>query len=402
VWGATLALAWPVSSRAGIAFEPEVNLSSSPTPSAVTEVTPQGLAVDPEGRVIAVWSELPDMNTPPELMLRVAGPDGRFGRAVALTPADGKYSGEGALAVTSDGRVAIAWTEQSERFAVEFAYLDLAVGSLQGRAAIPGSANMLVMEPAIVAAPGGVVAVAWTSMADMIFEVKLCRRAADGTWGPIEAVSALDGRASEQPSLACGPDGRLHVVWNDSQSGVRRILYAVHDGKRLSEPKPVDTANPEVRQTRPVVAVSSKGEVVVAWHEIRKDGDRVAVARAEAGKPFDKAVAATRGAGPSRSPAVGVGPGGIVLTWEDERVLTLAEQPSTQIYVGALGAAPGPVVEEQAVTTDRPVSCDHPAMVVDPTGAVHLMWRNSELGQGDICYRKGTLGEGASAAKRAP
>ncbi|HEY7728928.1 MAG TPA: hypothetical protein VID50_10800, partial [Candidatus Eisenbacteria bacterium] len=64
VWGATLALAWPVSSKAGIAFEPEVNLSSSPTPSAVTEVTPQGLAVDPEGRVIAVWSELPDMNTP--------------------------------------------------------------------------------------------------------------------------------------------------------------------------------------------------------------------------------------------------------------------------------------------------------------------------------------------------
>ena len=54
VWSATLALGWPVPSGAGIALQSELNLSSSPAPSAVTEVTPQGLAVDPDGRVIAV------------------------------------------------------------------------------------------------------------------------------------------------------------------------------------------------------------------------------------------------------------------------------------------------------------------------------------------------------------
>jgi len=49
-------------------------------------------------------------------------------------------------------------------------------------------------------------------------------------------------------------------------------------------------------------------------------------------------------------------------------------------------------VEEKAVTTDRPVTCDHPALVLDRTGALHLMWRNSEIGQGDIFYCKATPG----------
>jgi hypothetical protein len=372
----------------------------------VAEVTPQGLAVDPEGRVIAVWNEFRDADSPPELALRVSGPDGRFGRAVPLTTYDGQYSGEGALAVTADGRIAIAWTEQKDGFAIWTARLDLAVGSLLARAAIPGSQSQLVMEPAIAAAPGGGLAVAWTSMVDMSFNVKLCRMAPGGTWGPVEAVSATDRGTSEQPSLAYGPDGRLHVVWTDNSSGVRRIFYAVHDGKRLSEPKPVETANEPAKQSRPQIAVGPKGELYAAWYDGRQGGiDQVFFARADAGKGFGKAIAATHGAGPSRSPALGSGPGGVFLVWEDERVLSLAEQPSVQIYAGSLGSGAGPVAEEQAVTTDRPVSCDHPAVAVDRTGAVHLMWRNSELGQGDVFYRKGIPGprsSAASAPKRAP
>ena len=42
---------------AGFTLGPEVNLSNSPEPSGVAEVSPQGLAVDGEGRVIVVWNE---------------------------------------------------------------------------------------------------------------------------------------------------------------------------------------------------------------------------------------------------------------------------------------------------------------------------------------------------------
>jgi hypothetical protein len=383
----------PQSAAGGITLGPAVNISSSPEPSGVAEVSPQGLAVDPEGRVIAVWNEFKNADSPPELALRVAGPDGRFSRTVPLTPDDGKYSGEGALAVASDGRVMIAWTQQNEQFAIWTARIDLAVGQLIEPKAIPGSAAQLVMEPAIAAGPKGEIAVAWTSMANMIFEVKLCRILPGSGPGPIENLSAADGWASEQPAIAYGPDGRLHAVWVDNFAGVRQIFYAVHDGKQLKEPKAVESVVEQVKEARPEVTVGPQGEVVVAWFDARQGGvDNVMVARAEPGKPFGKPVVATKGAGTARSPALAGGAGGVYLAWEDGRVLSLAEPASVQVYVGGLGPAPGPVVEEKAVTTDRPVTCDHPALVLDRTGALHLMWRNSEIGQGDIFYCKATPG----------
>jgi hypothetical protein len=87
----------PQSAASGITLGPAVNVSNSPEPSGVAEVSPQGLAVDPEGRVIAVWNEFKDADHPPELALRVAGP-------MAVRPAGAahrgrrQYSGEGALA----------------------------------------------------------------------------------------------------------------------------------------------------------------------------------------------------------------------------------------------------------------------------------------------------------------
>jgi hypothetical protein len=99
------------------------------------------------------------------------------------------------------------------------------------------------MEPAIAAGPKGEIAVAWTSMVNMTFEVKLCRILPGSGPGPIENLSAVDGRGSEQPSLAYGPDGRLHAVWVDNLGGsVRQIFHAARR-RQLNEPKPVESAS---------------------------------------------------------------------------------------------------------------------------------------------------------------
>ncbi|HWN80770.1 MAG TPA: hypothetical protein VNM87_01620 [Candidatus Udaeobacter sp.] len=376
---------------AGFTLGPEVNLSNSPEPSGVAEVSPQGLAVDGEGRVIVVWNEFKSADSTPEVAMRVSGPDGRFSPPVRLTKDDGKYSGEAALAVLPDGKVMVAWTQQNEQFAIWVARIDLAVGQLVEPKAIPGSASQLVMEPTIAAGPKGELAVAWTTMASMAFEVKLCRFQPGGGPGPIESLGVLG--PSEQPCLTYGSDGRLHAVWVGHAAGVRQIFYSVHDGKQWQTPRAVEATDEPVKEVRPEVVIGPKEEVVVAWHDARQGGvDNVIVARAEPGKPFGKATAATRGSGTARSPALAAGPGGVYLAWEDGRVLSMAEPPSVQIYLGGLAAAAGPVTEEKPITTDRPVTCDHPAMVIDRTGTLHLMWRNAEIGQGDVFYRKATPG----------
>ncbi len=377
-----------------ITFEPERNLSDSETASALPEISPQPLAFDGTGRLIVVWSEFATAESPPELMVRVSDPQGQFKEpAVPLTTPDGKYSGDATVAGTADGTVHVAWADQATGFALWVGRINPETGALAGAKALPGSAAQLIMDPAIAAAPGpgGEVAVVWTAMEDMNYEIKVARHSPKTGWGPVRVVTPADRRASDQPSAAFDANGRLSIAWADNRAGVRRILYALDDGSKIGTEVLVDTLSAPAKQTRPQLAIDSGGRVLLAWQDGRAgEGiENVYLARKGKAGAFGAVVAGTRGAGPSRAPAIALGNGTLYLAWEDSRALSPGEAPSVQIYFTTLAEgslAPG---EERPITTDRPVSCTNPAAALDRQGNLHLVWRNSEQGAGDIFYRRG-------------
>ena len=393
--GVALALATGAAQAAdgrAVAFEPERNLSDSETPSALPEISPQPLAFDGTGRMVVVWSEFATPESPPELAVRVSDPQGKFTEpASPLTTPDGKYSGDACVAGAADGTVHVAWADQATGFALWVGTINPATGALTNAKALPGSSAQLIMDPAMAAASSGEVAVVWTAMEDMNYEIKIARYTPKGGWGPVSAVSQADRKASDQPSAVYDANGRLHIAWADNREGVRRILYAMDDGSKIGASVLVDTLSAPVKQTRPHIAIDSGGQVLIAWQDARagNGSENVYVARKGKAGKFGAVMAATRGVGPSRSPALGIANGTLYLAWEDARTLSLAETPSVQFYFATMPEnTPGPG-EEKPITTDRPVSCNNPALVLDRQGNVHLVWRNSEQGAGDIFYRRG-------------
>jgi hypothetical protein len=375
-----------------VTFEPERNLSDSETTSAIPEISPQPLAFDKSGRVVVVWSEFATPESPPELAVRVSDAQGKFVEpASPLTTPDGKYSGDACVAGAADGTVHVAWADQSTGFALWVGTIHPETGALVNPKALPGSGAQLIMDPAIAAGPGGEVAVVWTSMDDMNYEVKLARFAPKGGWGAVSAVSPADRKASDQPAAAFDANGRLHIAWADNRAGVRRILYALSDGSKIGAPVLVDTLSAAVKQTRPQVAVDSGGQVLLAWQDARagKEIEQVYLARKAKSGAFGPVLPATRGAGATRSAALAIASGVVYLAWEDVRALSMAETPSVQIYFAARPETALKPGEEKPITADRPVSCTNPAMALDRQGNVHLIWRNSEQGAGDIFYRRG-------------
>lgn len=368
-----------------VTFEQEIDLSESATASTLNEISPQAVAVDGEGRVAVVWSEFPPEGGAPELMARVRQTDGGWSQSKLLTERDGKYSGDAALAVTAEGQVAVTWLDQgSGSFEVRAGRLDL------GRLALTGTESLceptlLVMEPAIAAGPGGELAVAWTAMVDMNYELRLCRRSPGGAFGPVEAVTPEDRRASDQVALAYGPDGRLHQAWADNRSGARRILHGSLGPDRIEPPAEVSPVDGASKQTRPSITVGPDGRVTIAWMDSRSGGEEVLVAAA-GGSGFQTPIRVGRAGVASRSPCLVGAPSGLHLLWEDGR-FSEGESLSVQIFYARV--SPNGLSEETPVTTDLPVSCFNPCLAAGRGGALHLVWRNAGFGEGDIFYREG-------------
>jgi hypothetical protein len=388
---AVLACSLAAGAVAAAAFdlEPEANLSESESPSSLNEVSPQALAVDAAGRAFVVWSEFAGEGDQPvpELVLRQRRLDGGWSSRVQLTPADGRYSSDAAVAAGPDGRVHVVWVDQgSGAFEVRVAVLDPEAGRLTAAETVSAPAQLMI-EPAIAAGPGGELAVGWTAMEGMNYELRLRVRPAGGAFGPIEVVTAADRRASDQLALAYGPDGRLHLAWADNRTGVRRILYAVRAAGRLGAPVEVSPDPGRGKQTRPVLAVEGRDRVAIAWQDARTGTDTVYLAQAGTGNAprFGAPLAVAKHL--SRSPSLAALPGGgLAIGWEDGRRETLVEEASVQIMIARV--ARGEVIDPRAVTSDRPVSCFNPCLAADASGAVHLVWRNAGFGEGEIMYRR--------------
>lgn len=120
-----------------------------------------------------------------------------------------------------------------------------------------------------VAAPGyGPIAVAADGTVNLVFaddgDIKFSRFE-NGLWSPVMSVARTSGD-SVNPAIALDDRGRPQVVWEDYSLGRREILFSAYSGGAWTRPYNL-SASPARSSTDPAIAVGDDARIHVTWQE---------------------------------------------------------------------------------------------------------------------------------------
>lgn len=141
---------------------------------------------------------------------------------------------------------------------------------------------------ALAVAPDGTVHAAWTAYQGPLWTA----RSTDGGESfsePLRITTGESGEPARAPSLAVGPDGRVHLAWAVGDDPAADLRYAVsEDSGRTFTPSRALFPD-EAHADAPKLVVDRVGTVHLAWHESPAGvvGEhRIMYARAPAGAEF--------------------------------------------------------------------------------------------------------------------
>jgi len=227
-------------------------------------------------------------------------------------------------------------------------------------------------------------------------------------WTVTEVVSTQSGDSSEFASLGVGPDGKVHIAWQDytdyygagTDSDIFYKRFEPGSGWTLTEVVSTESTDDSYN---PILAVDPDGKVHIAWADVTDyDGagtDRdIFYKRFEPGVGFTTTeVVSTESTGTSYNPFVGVGSDGKVhVAWADYTNYG-GSSPDPDIFYKRLELGAGWTMTE-VVSTESTGYSEFPALAVGPDGAVHVAWEDltDYYGCGvdrDIFYKRLVLPE---------
>ena len=138
---------------------------------------------------------------------------------------------------------------------------------------------------------------------------------------PIPVNPEVAGLSYQNPALAVGQDGRIHIAWEESQNGYWDIYYAYSaDGKTFSSAVRVNDDIPQTDQVRPALAVGGDAKVYLAWQDNRHGNWDIYSARStNNGDTFEQDMLVNiETLGQQADPAIGIDSQGRVhIVWAD-------------------------------------------------------------------------------------
>lgn len=240
--------------------------------------------------------------------------------------------------------------------------------------------------PSIAIMPSGRVAVAWQDDRGGHPDIR-CAFSEDGrNFGPgVQVNTDATSREHLRPRLAAGAQG-FHLVWYDNRSGDFNIYYARSSGSGFLSDLRVDDSADQSFQALPSVAVGPQEKVHVVWHDTRLGPYRVFYSSSQDGMTFGTNTMVNRQEVPGKDqfqPRIRIGADGVLhVVWHDYR----ASEPN--IYYanstnGGLFFNDPPVrVDDGAIE----VLSYSPALGVDSLGEVHVAWWDNRTRQGGFGY----------------
>ncbi len=186
-------------------------------------------------------------------------------------------------------------------------------------------------------------------------------RYAEGRW--TEPQRFANG---EQPALAAGPGGTLHCVFSHQFLGNSEIYYARWDGVKWSLPQGVSRTSGA--STHPAISVAPDGGTHIAWADTTPGESVIYYARPQgvawAQAPIPNATGSR--------PAIALTPTGeIIVAWQSRLA-------GTDIFEIVAAVRQGETWSLPEIVSDKP-DCHSisPALAVNPQGSVHLIWQEA-------------------------
>lgn len=219
---------------------------------------------------------------------------------------------------------------------------------------------------------------------------------AGATWGPERRVTSSAG-ISWFPSVAVGPDGTVHIVWDDDRSGTRTIYYRRSADGGASWDAETVISTGAGKAWYPDVAADAQGRVVAAWQDQRNGAGEIYLRRSlDGGKTWESELRLTNASYESERPTLSVdGKGRLHLAWYDWR-----DDPSRAEVYYAKSSDGGASWETQTrlTTNSGATSSGLPALASDGNDGLHLVYyHGTKLVSGDVYYLRSADG-GASWA----
>jgi hypothetical protein len=233
--------------------------------------------------------------------------------------------------------------------------------------------------PALAVGLNNQIHLAWADRSSGTWDVYYVRSADGGANfnTPTQVNAEATGAARGHSALAAGPDGSMHIAWEEMRSGDWDIYYARSDnGQTLSPPILVSDDATDTDQVRPTIAVGRDGTVYLAWQDGRAGDWDVYYARStDGGVSFGTNLRVNEETrGQQVDPAIGVdGRGRVHLAWADKRSGAWAIY-----YVRSEGDGFG---RGQAVGSGlmSDLANKMPSLTVGPDDKVHVAWANAYI-----------------------
>jgi hypothetical protein len=209
------------------------------------------------------------------------------------------------------------------------------------------------------------------------------------TWGAIQRLTWTSG-ASECPAVAVNASGHIHVVWQDKTPGNYEIYYKKSTDGGASWTANVKLTTNTGASKNPAIAVDNSGYLHVVWQDDTPGNAEIYYRKStNGGATWSTAARLTSTAGASECPAAAVDSAGhIHVVWQDSTT------GNAEIYYKRSTNGGANWTANVRFTTNAGAS-KNPAIAIDPSGYLHVVWQDDTPGNADIYYKRSTNG-GAS------
>jgi len=241
--------------------------------------------------------------------------------------------------------------------------------------------------PAIAVDSSGNLHVVWEDLTPGNWEIYY-RQSTDGgsTWTTPRRLSWNSGD-SRYPAIAVDSSGNLHVVWEDLTPGNWEIYYrqSTDGGSTWTTPRRLSWNSGDSRY--PAIAVDSSGSLHVVWYDYTPGNWEIYYKQStDGGSTWTTPRRLTWNSGDSWNPAIAVDPSGhLHVVWEDPT------PGNWEIYYKQSKDGGSTWTTSQRLTWNSG-SSSSPAIAVDSSGHLHVVWEDPTPGNSTIYYRQSADG----------